>query len=161
MLRRVILSLAVLVLALPVSAQSAAPSTPPSCTYATCALRLENGGFSGPRIRTGIDGAARRVGFMGTGIVDAVRDNPVALTEAQLGHRHQRRGRLIGLVTTGAALAWVIAAGQSDRDATRLASVYGGVSLSVIGGVVSGAQLAKADQRFSRAVWLYNRDLPR
>lgn len=165
MRRRLAVVLALITLAGTAGAQApttlAAQAGVPACTYATCALRLENGGFSGPRIRTGLDGAARKVGFMGTGIVDAVRDVPIAFDEAQRGRVHQRRGRLIGLVTTGAAFAWVIVAGQSDRDATRLASIYGGVTLSAVGGIVSGMQLAKADQRFSRAVWLYNQALPR
>lgn len=135
---------------------AAAQMTAGSCTYAICALRLENGGFSGPRIRTGLDGASRRVGFTGNGIVAAVRDVPSALSEAQLGHSHQLRGRVIGLIATSAAFVWIIAASQSDRDATRLSSIYGGVSLGVLGGIISSVQMAKADQHFSRAVWNYN-----
>jgi hypothetical protein len=140
---------------------AAAQTTVRDCTYATCALRVENGGFSGPRIRTGLDGAARKVGFTGNGIVDAVRAAPAALTEAQLGHARMQRGRVIGLIATSAAFVWIIAASQSNRDATRLASIYGGTSVSVLGGVFSAMQLAKADQHFSRAVWMYNNSLAR
>lgn len=140
---------------------AASQTTLSECRYATCALRVENGGFAGPRIRTGLDGLSRRVGFTGNGIVDAVRDVPVALTEAQLGHAHQVRSRVIGLVSTSAAFAWVLIAAQSNRDATRQASIYGGVSLGLIGGIFSAAQMAKAEQRFSRAVWLYNQTLMR
>ncbi len=140
---------------------AAAQATPSACTYTTCALRLENGGFSGPRVRTGLDGAARKIGFTGRGIVDAVRLVPGALGEAELGHSRMMRGRVIGLVTTGAAFAWMLIAAQSDRDATRLASIYGGVSLGVVGGLFSAAQMAKADQHFSRAIWTYNQALPR
>lgn len=138
---------------------AATQTTVSACTYATCALRLENGGFAGPRIRTGLDGLSRRVGFTGNGIVSAVHDMPAALTEAQLGHAHQVRGRVIGLVTTSAAFVWVLIAAQSNRDATRQASIYGGVSLGLIGGIFSAAQMAKAEQRYSRAVWLYNQAL--
>jgi hypothetical protein len=139
---------------------AAAQTTVRACTYATCSIRLENGGWSGPRIRTGLDGEARRVGFTGTGIVDAVHEVPAALTEAQLGHTTQMHGRIVGLVTTSAAFAWMLIAAQSSNDATRLTSIYGGVSLGLIGGVVSAAQMAKADQHFSRAVWIYNSALP-
>jgi hypothetical protein len=135
-------------------------TTVSACTYATCALRLENGGFAGPRIRAGLEGVSRRVGFTGNGIVDAVRDVPAALTEAHLGHSHQVRSRVIGLVSTSAAFAWIFIAAQSNRYTTRQASIYGGVSLGLIGGIFSAAQLAQADQRFSRAVWLYNQTLP-
>lgn len=165
MSRRLIATVALLAVSVTLRAQAptiaAAQVSVTTCTYATCALRLENGGFAGPRIRIGLDGAARKVGFTGNGIVDAVREVPAALHEAQLGHSNQMRGRVIGLVATGAAFAWAIAAAQSDRDATRLASIYGGVSLSLVGGIISGMQMAKADQHFSRAVWMYNSSLPR
>lgn len=158
--RRSLVTAVLLTVASTVDAQAptiaAAQMTAGSCTYAICALRLESGGFSGPRIRTGLDGASRRVGFTGNGIVDAVRDVPSALSEARLGHAHQLRGRGIGLVATSAAFVWIIAASQSDRDATRLSSIYGGVSLGVLGGILSSVQMAKADQHFSRAVWNYN-----
>ena len=55
----------------------------------------------------------------------------------------------------------MIAASQSNRDATRLSSIYGGVSLGVLGGIFSSVQMAKADQHFSRAVWNYNSVLPK
>lgn len=160
MSRRTLCAAVLLAVTTPLGAQAptiaAAQMTAGSCAYAGCALRLENGGFSGPRIRTGLDGASRRVGFTGNGIVDAVRDVPAALSEAQLGHSHQLRGRVIGLIATSAAFVWIIAASQSDRDATRLSSIYGGVSLGVLGGIMSSVQMAKADQHFSRAIWKYN-----
>lgn len=154
-------SLIALLVVLAGASSLAAQTTVSLCTYASCALRLENGGFSGPRIRTGLDGASRRVGFTGAGIVEAVRGVPAALTEAQLGHTHQLRGRVIGLITTSAAFVWVLVAAQSNRDATRETSIYGGVSVGLIGGIFSAAQMAKADQHYSRAIWAYNQALAR
>ncbi len=130
-----------------------------ACTYATCSLRLENGGFSGPRIRVGLDGAATKVGFTGNGIVTAVSAVPAALGEATVGHASSVRGRTIGLVTTSAGFLWMLIAAQSKNDNTRLTSIYGGISVGLIGGIFSSVQMAKADQHFSRAVWLYNQTL--
>ena len=132
-----------------------------ACTYATCSLRLENGGFSGPRIRTGLDGAATKAGFTGNGIVTAVSAVPAALAEANIGHSASVRGRTIGLVTTSAGFLWMLIAAQSKNDNTRMTSIYGGISVGLIGGIFSAAQMAKADQHFSRAVWVYNGALSR
>ncbi len=152
-------------LASPLAAQAptmaAAQTGARACTYATCSLRLENGGFSGPRIRTALDGAATKVGFTGNGIVAAVSAVPAAFSEAKLGHSASVRGRTIGLVTTSAGFLWMLIAAQSKNDNTRLTSIYGGISVGVIGGLFSAAQMTKADQYFSRAVWMYNTALPR
>jgi hypothetical protein len=140
---------------------SAAQSGARTCTYASCSLRLENGGFSGPRIRTGLDGEATKVGFTGNGIVTAVSAVPAALAEANMGHSASVRGRTIGFVTTSAGLLWMLVAAQSKNDNTRMTSIYGGISVGVIGSLFSAAQMARADQHFSRAVWLYNSALTR
>ena len=151
------------VLASPLVAQaptmSAAQAGARACTYASCSLRLENGGFSGPRIRTGLDGEATKVGFTGNGIVTAVSAVPSALTEANLGHSASVRGRTIGVLTTSAGFLWMLIAAQSKNDNTRMTSIYGGISVGLIGGIFSAAQMATADQHFSRAVWLYNQTL--
>lgn len=165
MSRQIASLLAATLIASPLVAQAptaaAAQAGARACTYASCSLRLENGGFSGPRIRTGLDGAATKVGFTGNGIATAVSAVPAALAEANMGHASSVRGRTIGLVTTSAGFLWMLIAAQSKNDNTRMTSIYGGLSVGLIGGIFSAAQMAKADQHFSRAVWLYNGTLPK
>jgi hypothetical protein len=139
---------------------SGAQTAVKQCSYDTCALRLERGVFFGDRVRVGLDGEKIGVGFTGSGVSRAVASVPDALAASKIGERQRTFGTLIGLVSSLTALGLL---SQSDfsgtnADKTRFWTAAG---VSAVGGIIGGIQLSRSTQSFSRAVWLYNKALPR
>ncbi len=158
------------------SPAGAAPAAPAACTYDACALRRERVFFS-ERILAGARGAvAARPRFGGAFPIDSiVRSVPEALPEARRYRREQVRGQLLSLAGGVLSLAAVIdAVNRSGGDcdavgvgpvvacsngwrARSTALVLGGLAFSVTG----GWRLQIADRSLNRAIWWYNRALPR
>jgi hypothetical protein len=148
------------------SAQRAEPAgpTPASCTYDTCALRVDASFFSDARLIRGLDGTPVNLGFRGRPLIDAMASVPDAQQLAMKFSSHRTRSGTIGflttLVSTGLAVAWY----DRTRDSKREWSdplLLGSIGASAVGGIWAGVEGARAKQALSRAVWIYNRSLPR
>jgi len=127
-------------------------------TYDSRALRLE-ADWGRLRILQGVDGMV--VGTAGpfrtAKVEKIVAGSARAETEAKLFRGSHRRGALsgaIGAVTLAAGI--VVASNNSNNAATPVLIIAGA------GGMLWGArQINSAYSSLSRAVWWYNRDLPR
>jgi hypothetical protein len=165
MLCRTASLLVALVVTVPLEAQGptldAAQSGLGRCTYETCALRRERTMFGGSSIVTGRVGAATPMGLLGGGLVLAVERVPGALVEAQQGRRNAIIAAIAGVV---GGLAISLALQNALRDDILAASdgqFYGSILVGVGATAVFGVNSVRADRHFSRAVWLYNGELPR
>jgi len=153
------------------SAAAQAPTMDPpggalaQCTYDRCALRLDRkvlSFFGNETLRVGLDGAEMRIGLSGDVVTAMVAGVPEAVRYAEQGSRARERGSLassLGVLILAAALSQV---GLPDSNnsyisARSLALAGAGAGVAIYGGV----QLTRGSQAFSRAVWLYNRALPR
>jgi hypothetical protein len=143
--------------AAPLAAQS--PQPPAGCTYDTCALRRE-GVFFGQRIVAGVDGrVVARQGFAGFRLDSALATSPRALAEARI---HRREAGVAGALLLAGSVLGAVALVDAARDGdeltgSRATMLVGGAALSVVGGW--RAQIA--DRALNRALWWFNRDLPR
>jgi len=152
------------------SATAQAPTMDPpggalaQCTYDRCALRLDRkvlSFFGNETLRVGMDGAEKRLGFSGDVVTTMVAGVPEAVRYAEQGSRARDRGSLavaVGSILVAAALSQV---GPNENNSYfsggSLALAAAGAGVATYGGV----QLTRGSQAFSRAVWLYNRALPR
>ena len=164
---RLCLALAAALLCGPAAAQTpgtpadAAPDVPAGatadeCTYDLCALRIEPALF-GPRIVAGADGVpVGRLSLFGGDLSAAVASNEVALEQARI-YEDARLPSVLAAVGASLLLS-VSSASEVGGDASvRTGALVGAVALSVV-----GIRLGLRSQRAaSRAVWEYNRDLPR
>ena len=131
------------------------------CTYDTCAIRIDRSLFGSRKVTVGLDAFSSSMGLFGGGLADAVDRVPLALEEAQQGRRNMIKGLVTGVIGSFAILYSI----QSTRGIDPLewdnGRVFGSLifgSAATIAGVV---QTVYAERHFSRAVWLYNRELPR
>jgi hypothetical protein len=139
---------------------STAQTTLKQCTYEACALRLERGVFLGDRVRIGLDGAKVGFGFTGSGVTRSVASVPEALAAAKVGQRQRTIGQIVGLASafTAAGLLSTADFSGNRNDDVRFWTAAG---VGVAGGIIGGIQLSRSTESFSRAVWLYNKALPR
>ncbi len=154
-----------LVLALPLSAQgptiAGARTALQSCTYDSCAIRLDRAFFGGRKVVVGLDGLALPMGVLGGGLADAVGRVPAAGQEVQQGRGNALKAVLAGLVSS---IAVVVAVNQFDGGNSLDSNdgmAFGALGVGLAAGVTAGVQGLYAERHFSRAVWLYNRELPR
>ncbi len=141
---------------------AAAQSALGQCSYETCAIRLERTFFSGRKISIGLEAVtSSQMGLVGGGLVNAVNRVPMALNEAQQGRRNALRAVVAGAIGT-LALYYSIQGTRGidplDWDDSR---VFGGLILGSAASVTGLVQTVYAERHFSRAVWLYNREIPR
>lgn len=126
--------------------------------YDSRALRLE-ADWGRLRILQGVDGVVvgKAGAFRTANVEKIVAGSPRAETEAKLFRAGHRRGALaasIGTVTLVVGIA--VASSNANNAATPVLMVAGA------GGMLWGArQINSAYSSLSRAVWWYNRDLPR
>ena len=151
---RVGLVLSLLVLAIAGGAQAQESK---SCTYDTCALRLTFSDFGNRKIVAGdaatpADGRgawARRVPVLEAGS-DSVRFHYVEYRS------HAKRGGLFSI-----AGAVDVAVGLSLNYDDNKAWVIGLVSAGIIMEAIGAVNRSRSEDHLQRAIWLYNRDLPR
>lgn len=130
------------------------------CSYETCAIRLDRSFFGGRRINVGLDAMSSSMGVFGHGLVAAVDAVPVAVQEAAQGRRNAIKSAIAGLIGS-LALTYSLQGARGDPLEWNDAQVFGGLALAGVTIVVAGQQSIYADRHFSRAVWLYNREIPR
>ncbi|HLA13503.1 MAG TPA: hypothetical protein VJZ25_00635 [Gemmatimonadaceae bacterium] len=127
-------------------------------TYDSRALRLE-ADWGRLRILQGVDGlvVGKAGAFKTANVEKIVAGSPRAETEAKLFRASHRRGALaasVGTVTLVVGIA--VASSNANNAATPVLMIAGA------GGMLWGArQINAAYSSLSRAVWWYNRDLPR
>lgn len=138
-----------------------AMTIPHGCTYDTCALRLSSRVIGGMRVQRGLDGPWQRFGFAGGGVVRAVQSVPAAFAAADSGHRMFKAGAITSIIGGLASAVMFSAAARNDISGssrnTFIAGGFAGGLVSVFGGI----QLTRGNERFSRAIWLFNREIPR
>ena len=156
MLRAVLLAFA-LAAASPVFAQQGADSL---CTYDACALRVESA-FLGTRLVRGTEGVpVASLGLFGSDLSEVVGSSERALEHARVYDR-TRTPAVLTALGAGLLLAFGSAATNGEAfevsDGVALGALLGGIGL----GVVSIRLSVQSGRAFSRALWWYNRDLPR
>jgi hypothetical protein len=159
--RRVLSVAAFLLAALPLfaRAQGVAP-TLSSCSYDSCALRVEPAFLSGPRLlrgRTGVE--VGRLGAFGGGVDTLLAGPPLAVTHTRRYVRDIRTANTLGLLS---AVAFVVVASRTDwfRDNANDGDVAIGLTGTALA-LVSIPFRLHAEQSLSRAVWFYNAALTR
>lgn len=128
------------------------------CTYDTCALRVESG-FLGTRLVRGAEGApVSGLGLFGSNLSEVVGSSGRALEHARVYDRTRTPAALTAL-GAGLLLGFGLATAQDDQvsDGVSLGLTLGGIGLTVVS-IRLGSQSQRA---FSRALWWYNRGLPR
>ena len=101
------------------------------------------------------------MGLVGGGLMFAVERVPGALAEAQLGRRDAIVAAVAGVIGALAIGLSVQAASRDDILSASDSQLYGGLLVGTAAVLTFGIKATRADQHFSRAVWLYNRELPR
>jgi hypothetical protein len=148
---------AVLVLA-PVFPPGAASAqqTPPRCTYDTCALRIQAPTLTTPLllVRGRDDIEVMRLGLLEPAVAPFV-----ALSDSAVAHAHvydvlYDRGAIINITGTVLAIGAPIV---FQRTSQKIGFTVVGIGLTVYGGVLTN----RANDALARAIWWYNRELPR
>jgi hypothetical protein len=138
-----------------VSAQVSAARAPIACTYETCALRVEPGGFlSGPKLLRGRVGEqVGRLGMFGGGVDTLLAGPDSAAAHARRYVSNTRTASAFGLL---GGIAYVVASirsnGFRDTDDTDVAIALTGAGLAI----VSIPFTIRAARDLSRSVWFYN-----
>jgi hypothetical protein len=143
-----------------VSARVAAAQQPANCTYVTCALRMHYSFFGSDRVVVGETGVyadgegffSNRIPAFETGS-DQVRFHYVEYRS------HAKRSMLLGFF--GAVLVGVGASVDYDASDGNKAAKISLISSGVIVGAIAAVNDARSRDHLQRAIWLYNRDLPR
>jgi hypothetical protein len=129
------------------------------CSYETCALRLDRS-FTGRRVSVGLEGVSSAMGPLGGGLIDAVQPVPAALAEAHAGRRNALKATIATVVASVAAV-YAVQGASGDPLLWNDAQVFGGLAVSLAAAGTTLVQMTYAERHFSRAVWLYNREIPR
>jgi hypothetical protein len=127
-------------------------------TYDARALRFESS-LGNVRIIRGADGELVGTGgwFRDTELEKLVASSPNALAQARLFEKNNFRGSLIGAVGALTSVVGFVLTTNSNGSASSPALIIGGV-----GAMVWGVQHVNMSySALSRALWWYNRDLPR
>lgn len=151
---------------LPLHAQgptvAAAQSVLGRCSYETCAIRLERTFFSGRKINVGLESVSSSpMGLVGGGLVNAVNRVPLALDEAQKGRRNTIKAVVAGVISTAAVYYAVQGTINVDPLDWNDGRVFGSLLVGTASAMTTLVQSVYAERHFSRAVWLYNREIPR
>jgi hypothetical protein len=124
------------------------------CTYDTCALRIE-----GTRVVAGREGAA--VATLRAFRTPRLEDR-FAVSDSAAAHYVRFADNYVAgnvwSMVGGGALGLAYAASNDDASTTLIA---GSIAVGIVASLVGGNKVRKAQAALSRAVWWYNRDLPR
>jgi hypothetical protein len=160
-----ILVLSAVIVSLPVQAQgptvAGARAAVGPCTYEKCAVRLDRAFFSGRKVIVGLDGPQLGFGAFGSGLVSAVDAVPAAASEARLGRRNAIKSAVAGVIGSIVVVVALRRYGERDLVIRNEGIKLGTLALGLTGAMTAGVQARYAERHYSRAVWLYNRELPR
>jgi hypothetical protein len=124
-----------------------------TCSYSRCALRVHNGFFSRRLVRASSGESIARLGSFGSGVnVLLSRSDSGAFYARQYQSRRQA-GEVLGLI--GMALVLGEMWGGHRHEAGP--PTYVGMALTL----ASVSFVGTSERSLDRAVWWYNRDLPR
>lgn len=141
----------------PLSAdRAAAQQAPANCTYDTCALRVRAPTFRAPRalVRGLEDIEVARLGLMEPAIAPLVTLSDSAVTHARVYDVLSDRGSIITIVGTVLSIGAPIVFRETGQ---KVGFAVAGIGISIYGGIVTN----QAQEALSRALWWYNRELPR
>jgi hypothetical protein len=139
-------------------AQAGAGRVSAACTYESCALRVEPGIFSAPKLLRGRAGEeVGSLGAFGGGVETLLAGPDSAAAYTRRYVTNIRPSSALGLLGTVAfVVASVRSNGFRDRDNTSSAIALTGAGLALVSIPFS----VKAKRSLSRAVWFYNAALP-
>jgi len=140
---------------------SATQSALGRCSYETCAIRLDRSFFGSRKVMIGLEGVETSMGALGGGLVNAVDRVPTAAMEAQLGRRNSIKAAVLGVAGVLAVLYSVQRTNGVDPLEWNNGQVFGALMVGTAATFAGVVQSVYAERHFSRAVWLYNRELPR
>ncbi len=129
------------------------------CSYESCAIRLDRSYFGGRKVMIGLDGVENAMGIAGGGLVNAVDRVPLALAEAQSGRRNAIKAQVFGVVGALALAYSLQRVNGTDPLAWNSGEVFGSLAVGSAAAIGGFVQSMYAERHFSRAVWLYNREL--
>jgi hypothetical protein len=120
---------------------------------------IEGGGYAYAR-----DGKTFSHGAFGSGLMDAVEDDPQALEAAETHHEHMVGGVIAygaGLVCLIGGLTWALAAGDPNDEDKKLDSEQTAIAIGALGcwaaGLVTGSVLIAVGQPYQwDAINIYN-----
>ncbi|HEU4629055.1 MAG TPA: hypothetical protein VFS08_04895 [Gemmatimonadaceae bacterium] len=145
------------------AAQESAPDStgvvqPPDqpCTYARCALRVEDGWFSRRLVRGPEATVVARLGFGGPSLASIVQRSDSAVAHARRYQSAQRTGDIVSLIGTVGTVAALFA--LDDESGARDEAIAVNIA-SVVVFVVGQSFHFKAQRELSRSLWWYNRDV--
>ena len=152
--------------AVPAAGTSSVPNVPEHVTattdsarsYDARALRVESS-WGNIRIIRGADGEVVGSGgwFRDIDLEKLVASSPNAISQARLYEKNSFRGSVVGAVGAVTSVVGLVLTTNSSNSAASPALIIGGV-----GAVVWGVQHVNMSySALSRALWWYNRDLPR
>lgn len=138
----------------PARAQDPPPSMPATCTYDTCALRIQAPSLTTPlRVVRGAEGAeVVTLGLLQPEVAPFLALSDSAVAHARIYDLQFDRGTLVSYAGTIVAIgAPILLQGTMQK----IAFTGVGIGLSVYGGVL----INQANEALSRALWWYNREL--
>jgi hypothetical protein len=151
-----LLGLLLAVLTRPAAAQQQPQPFPQNCTWDECALRIQ-----APTLTTGMKVVRGResievvpLGLLQPAIAPFVALSDSAVHYAGIYDHLYDRGSIVSLAGTAIS---VIAPILMRGTMQKIAFTGVGIGLTVVGGVITN----RADEALSKAVWHYNRELPR
>jgi hypothetical protein len=152
--------------AVPAAGTSNVPNVPEPVTaptdsarsYDVRALRFESS-LGNVRIIRGADGQLVGTGgwFRDTELEKLVASSPNAIAQARLYEKNNFRGSLVGTVGAVTSVVGLVLTTNSSNSAASPALIIGGVAAMVWG----VQHVNESYSALSRALWWYNRDLPR
>ena len=133
----------------------AQPAPAPACTYSTCALRVESGFFGSKRLVRGAEGRpAGRITLFTPDLTRIVAASPRAVAYARSYERTRTTLAFIGVGAAGLLTYAYLNVGNGEAPPR---AALGAVGLALVAIPISG----RSNRALSRAVWQYNRELPR
>lgn len=140
---------------------SSARAAVSKCAYDVCALRIEPALFGSRKLVVGLDGVRTDFGLLGGGLIEVVDPVPAALAEARQGRRKNLVAAIAGIVAAAGIVISLNSAISTGFDSNNDGQLFGALAVGAVGTVVGVTQQVGAERHYSRAVWLYNRELSR
>jgi hypothetical protein len=150
------LTLTLLMLLTPSAAPLRAQAAPRPCTYDTCALRVQAQTLTSPQklVRGAASAEVVKLGLLEPAVAPFLALSDSAVAHAQIYDVLYDRGSIVSLTGTIIAMgAPILLRGTMQK----IAFTGVGIGLSMYGGTM----VNQANEALARAVWWYNRELPR